>query len=61
MQGIDYYTYMSRNDGDGKSVVESIKKIDEERTNCGSDKKSTQLMYEQMLKGLWLQNDPFAM
>ena len=55
---MDYYSYMSNDGSDERSVVESIRKIDEQLQEEMSEEKRTRLMYEQMLKGLRLTQNP---
>ncbi len=55
---MDYYSYMSSDSSDERSVVEAIRKIDEQLHEETSEEKRTRLMYEQMLKGLRLTQNP---
>ena len=49
---------MTNDETDMRSVVNSIKEIDDKLKEENSDEKRTRLMYEQMLRGLKLTNNP---
>jgi hypothetical protein len=55
---MDYYSYMASDGSDERNVIESIRKIDEQLKEESSEEKRTRLMYEQMLRGLRLTQNP---